>query len=82
MFFFDEDENESCFPNLSWKERILGFTLCFLLGPSFTSLLFLFQILGILIEIVSFGSIFGILVGSPGKFAFTYTLANLILLIG
>ena len=32
MFFFDEDDNESCFPNLSWKERIVGFTLCFLFG--------------------------------------------------
>ena len=32
MFFFDEDENESCFPNLSWKERMVGFALCFILG--------------------------------------------------
>jgi len=81
MFYFDEDSNESCFPNLSWKERILGFILCFLFG--------------ILIECLSFTSILGILVGlyrlifqnlfyysSPQKFAITFTLANLMLLIG
>ena len=60
--------NESCFPALSYQERLIGFGFCFVLGT--------------LIQFLSFGSIFGVLVGSPTKFAITYTLGNILSLSG
>ena len=37
--------NESCFPKLSFKERLIGFTFCFTLG--------------MVLEILSFGAFIG-----------------------
>lgn len=63
-----EEEQESCFPALTYTERLIGFAVCFALGT--------------LIQILSFGSIMGVLVGSPTKFAVTYTLGNILSLSG
>ena len=61
-------ENDSIFPSLSLKERLIGFVICFGLG-------FLFQIM-------SMGSILGVLLGRPNKFAFLYTCGNIISIFG
>lgn len=63
-----ENENESCFPKLSFKERLIGFGLCCAFGW--------------FISIMSFGSAFGIMTGSPEKFAISYSLGNFLTLLG
>jgi len=60
-------KNESCFPTLTWKERAVGFMVCFSLG--------------FLIDLLSFGSIIG-LFGDPSKFAITYSLGVIVALLG
>lgn len=60
-------KNESLFPTLSWKERAVGFMVCFSLG--------------FLIDLLSFGSIIG-LFGDPSKFAITYSLGVIVALMG
>ena len=64
----NEEQNDSCFPSLSYKERITGFIICFALG--------------IIIQFFSFGSLMGIFVGNVSKFAFLYTLGNIVSLTG
>lgn len=63
-----KEENDSCFPSLSYRERITGFVVCFALGT--------------LIQCFSFGSLMGIVLGKISKFAFMYTLGNIISLLG
>jgi len=63
-----EEENDSCFPTLSYKERITGFIVCFAIGT--------------IIQFLSFGSLMGIFVGKISKFAFLYTLGNIVSLTG
>ncbi|CAD8100322.1 unnamed protein product [Paramecium sonneborni] len=63
-----KSDNESLFPSLSYKERLMGFAFC--------------SILGYFIQILSFGSLIGILSGSPNKFALTYSLGNILALFG
>ncbi|CAD8116103.1 unnamed protein product [Paramecium primaurelia] len=63
-----KNENESLFPSLTYKERLMGFAFC--------------SILGYFIQILSFGSFIGILGGSPNKFALTYSLGNILALFG
>jgi hypothetical protein len=60
--------NESCFPSLSLKERLIGFGICFGVG--------------LLIQFLSMGSLLGLIVGKANKFAFMYTLGNIISLCG
>ena len=64
----NDQENESIFPSLSLKERLIGFGLCFGLG--------------LLFQFMSLGSILGVLLGRPNKFAFLYTCGNLISIFG
>ena len=64
----DQNENDSIFPSLSLKERLIGFGVCFGLGTLF--------------QFMSFGSMVGVLLGRPNKFAFLYTCGNLISIFG
>ena len=64
----NEQENDSIFPSLSLKERLIGFAICFGLG--------------LLFQFMSLGSILGVLLGRPNKFAFLYTCGNLISIFG
>ena len=67
-FSGESNENESIFPSLSLKERLIGFCVCFGLGTLF--------------QFMSFGSMLGVLLGRPNKFAFLYTCGNLISIFG
>jgi len=58
----DEDSLSSLFPELSYKERLLGFACCYALG--------------ILISLSSFGSFAELLAGDPTRFAILYSLGN------
>ena len=64
----ESNENDSIFPSLSLKERLIGFAVCFGLGTLF--------------QIMSLGSMVGVLLGRPNKFAFLYTCGNLISIFG
>lgn len=63
-----EEQNDSLFPSLSLKERLIGFGACFLLG--------------MLIQFLSMGSMIGFFLGKTSKFAFLYTLGNIVSLMG
>ena len=67
-FSGESNENESIFPSLSLKERLIGFCVCFGLGTLF--------------QFMSLGSMLGVLLGRPNKFAFLYTCGNLISIFG
>ena len=64
----NDNENDSIFPSLSLKERLIGFAICFGLGMLF--------------QFMSMGSIIGVLLGRPNKFAFLYTCGNIISIFG
>ena len=64
----NDNENDSIFPSLSLKERLIGFAICFGLGMLF--------------QFISMGSIIGVLLGRPNKFAFLYTCGNIISIFG
>ena len=64
----ESNENDSIFPSLSLKERLIGFGVCFGLGTLF--------------QFMSLGSMLGVLLGRPNKFAFLYTCGNLISIFG
>jgi hypothetical protein len=67
--------NESCFPTLSYTERLIGFGICFVVGiKKFT--------IGYLIQLLSFGAFLGVLTGSPAKFAIIYSVGNILSLVG
>ncbi len=63
-----EKDNDSLFPTLSLKERLTGFGICFILGS--------------LIQFMSMGSLIGFFLGKTSKFAFLYTIGNIISLLG
>ena len=63
-----QEENDSCFPTLTYEQRIKGFIVCFALGT--------------IIQFFSMGSLMGILLGKISKFAFLYTLGNIVSLLG
>jgi len=63
-----EETNDSCFPSLTFKERLIGFGIC--VG------------LGFLIQFLSMGSLIGFFLGKTSKFAFLYTLGNIISILG
>jgi len=62
------EDNDSCFPTLSLKERLMGFAVCFAVGS--------------LLQVLSMGSFIGIIVGNTAKFAVLYTFGNIISLTG
>ena len=64
----NNNENDSLFPSLSLKQRLIGFVVCFGLGSLF--------------QFMSMGSILGVLLGRPNKFAFLYTCGNIISIFG
>ena len=64
----NEDSDESCLPALSFKERLIAFCVCF--GLSIT------------IEVVSMGSILGIITGNPTRYALSMTLGNILSILG
>lgn len=74
FFTFDQEsresniEDEGCIPALSFKERIMGFLTCFGLA--------------IFIDIVSMGSMFGLITGNPTRFAMSYTMGNILSIAG
>ena len=63
-----QQENESIFFFFLFKERLIGFILCFLLGLIF--------------QIMSMGSLVGVLLGRANKFAFLYTCGNIVSIFG
>ena len=63
-----ENQNESCFPSLSLKERLIGFFICFALG--------------FVIQFLSMSSLVGFFLGKTSKFAFLFTFGNIISLLG
>ncbi|KAM3143787.1 hypothetical protein pb186bvf_004063 [Paramecium bursaria] len=63
-----KSDNESMFPGLSYKERLMGFAFCFFMGY--------------FIQFLSFGSLIGLLAGSPTKFAVSYSVGNLLSIFG
>ena len=71
-FFFSfndkEEENNSIFPTLSLKDRLIGFAICF--------------VFGYLLEFMALGSLVGLLLGRSKKFAFLYTTGNIISIFG
>ena len=64
----ESKENQSIFPSLSLKERLIGFGVCFGLGTFF--------------QFMSLSSMLGVLLGRPNKFAFLFTCGNLISIFG
>lgn len=71
FFSFDQesskpqnDEEDSCLPSLTFKERLIAFTVTFGLG--------------LLIDIISLGSIFGLFLGNPVRYAMSLTLGNIL----
>ena len=55
-------------PAFTMKERIAGFLVCFGLS--------------IVIDILSWGSLIGLVTGSPTRFALSYTLGNILAIVG
>lgn len=64
--FLGTIKNDSCCPNLSLKERIVGFTICF--------------IIGMVLLIMSITSIFGVFIGNTMAFGLLYTCGNLLII--
>jgi len=62
----DDDFASACCPQLGFKQRVFGCVCCFVLGQ--------------LVQFCSFGSVAGVLIGRPGRFAFLYTLGNVTML--
>lgn len=69
------DDNDSCFPNLSFNERLIGFGVCVVVGN-------MENYLGYLIQILSFGSFLSLATGSPAKFAVLFSFGNIISIAG
>ena len=63
-----EEENDSIFPTLSLKDRLIGFAICF--------------VFGYLLEFMALGSLVGLLLGRSKKFAFLYTTGNIVSIFG
>lgn len=62
------ESNDSCFPSLSIKERLIGFAICFAVGS--------------LLQVLSMGAFIGLIVGKTSKFAILYTFGNIVSLVG
>ena len=68
LSFTNESDNDSVFPSLTIKERLIGFAICFALGMLF--------------QFMAMGSIVGVLLGRTNKFAFLYTFGNVVSIFG
>lgn len=70
FFNFEQDtrklseEEDSCLPSLTYKERLYAFCVTFGLG--------------LFIDLVSLGSIFGLLTGNPIRYAMSLTVGNIL----
>ena len=72
-FNSQQQDNETCFPSLSWNERLIGFAICCVLGNiSLKS--------GYIIQILSFGAFISLATGNPAKFALVYSFGNILAL--
>jgi hypothetical protein len=63
-----EEENDSLFPSLSYKERLIGFTASFIIGT--------------IMQFYSFGYSMEEAEGKNEKFAFLYFIGNILYLLG
>ena len=63
-----KEESEECCPSLTYKERLIGFAVCF--------------VVGFLIELLSMGSLIGLFLGNSYKFGILFTLGNVLSVIG
>eukprot|EP00401_Gymnodinium_catenatum_P020401 CAMPEP_0117545048 /NCGR_PEP_ID=MMETSP0784-20121206/45893_1 /TAXON_ID=39447 /ORGANISM="" /LENGTH=275 /DNA_ID=CAMNT_0005341881 /DNA_START=11 /DNA_END=836 /DNA_ORIENTATION=+ len=61
----DEDMASTCCPNIGFKQRVFGCVCCVALGQ--------------LLQFLSYGSLLGVLIGRPGRFAMLYSLGNLMM---
>eukprot|EP01016_Furgasonia_blochmanni_P037996 TRINITY_DN4543_c0_g3_i2.p1 TRINITY_DN4543_c0_g3~~TRINITY_DN4543_c0_g3_i2.p1 ORF type:complete len:231 (+),score=13.69 TRINITY_DN4543_c0_g3_i2:99-791(+) len=64
----DTQQNEGCFPQLSFQERLLCFAGCW--------------VVGLLVQFMSFGSFAQIALGNPTPFALSITIGNILSLMG
>jgi hypothetical protein len=65
---FQGEEEDSCLPALSFKERVYAFAVCFGLS--------------VFIDFVSFGSMLGLITGNPVRYAMSFTLSNVLAIVG
>eukprot|EP00927_Polykrikos_kofoidii_P009538 TRINITY_DN1397_c0_g2_i1.p1 TRINITY_DN1397_c0_g2~~TRINITY_DN1397_c0_g2_i1.p1 ORF type:complete len:272 (-),score=38.54 TRINITY_DN1397_c0_g2_i1:135-950(-) len=61
----DDDIASTCCPNLGFRQRVLGCVCCMVLGQVF--------------QFLSFGSMMGVLVGHPGRFATFFSFGNILM---
>jgi len=73
IFSKKEEEEESCFPQLTFTERMIAFAICCVLGS------YLYY-LGYVLQFLSFGALISVATGSPAKFAIIYSLGNVLAL--
>lgn len=64
----DEDFESTCCPTLGFKQRIFGCACCFAAGQ--------------LLQFFACSSLFGVLLGHPGRFARCYSMGNLMMITG
>ena len=64
----ESKDEDSCCPQLTFKERLTWFIICFAFGT--------------LIQFLTMGSLFGIVLGKTSKFGILYTLGNIVSLVG
>lgn len=64
----DEDFESTCCPTLGFKQRIFGCACCFAAGQ--------------LLQFFACSSIFGVLLGHPGRFARCYSMGNMMMITG
>ena len=91
-FFFGshEEDNESCFPSLTYKERIIGFLVCFVIGKfiliknfikrSFITIIIIWIInwsYGRVSSLINFSFIYLLFFSSPTRFAIIFTFGNI-----
>eukprot|EP00927_Polykrikos_kofoidii_P009537 TRINITY_DN1397_c0_g1_i2.p1 TRINITY_DN1397_c0_g1~~TRINITY_DN1397_c0_g1_i2.p1 ORF type:complete len:272 (-),score=44.85 TRINITY_DN1397_c0_g1_i2:96-911(-) len=63
----DDDIASTCCPNLGFKQRVFGCVCCVVLGQ--------------VLQFLSFGSMMGILVGHPGRFATFFSIGNILMVV-
>lgn len=63
-----ENKDDLCCPDLSLEQRLIGFSICF--------------ILGLIVEFLSLGSFFLIFTGNASRFAILFSLGNILSISG
>eukprot|EP00929_Paragymnodinium_shiwhaense_P061553 TRINITY_DN30747_c0_g1_i1.p1 TRINITY_DN30747_c0_g1~~TRINITY_DN30747_c0_g1_i1.p1 ORF type:complete len:235 (+),score=38.91 TRINITY_DN30747_c0_g1_i1:76-780(+) len=61
----EEDAETTCCPTLGWRERVFGCVCCIGMGQ--------------VLQFFSLGSVMGVLVGHPGRFASLYSMGNMMM---